>query len=374
MPFICPRLEPLEPRFVLSDAGQPLGPLAWLRLVAQVESVVSSHSTTAPTQSIGAPSVEVHPGQSIQAAVDAASPGTVIFLDPGTYNQTVTISKPDIFLVGLGQPSDGVVLANPGGADNGINVTAQGGGFVLLNVTVQGFDTNGVLLTGVRRFLIDQVTATNDGQYGVFPGLSANGLIARSTASGNSDTGLYVGQSLNVAVLGNRTFGNVNGIEIENSVNARVAGNHSFNNTAGILVDLLPGLTVPVSDNILVEDNVISDNNLRNFGPAGDIASAVPPGTGLIVLGASQTTVQNNIVLGNQKIGIGVASCEILNLFGGGPVIGIEPNPDDTKIQNNLVLGSLLGADLLWDGSGMNNCWMGNTFLTSLAPEPLPGC
>jgi parallel beta-helix repeat protein len=283
---ISPRLhlESLESRIVPNGANQPLDPLTWLFLVEQVEQVASGRSSVPPSQAVSAPSVEVHAGQSIQAAVDAANPGTIIFLDPGTYNQTVNVNKPDIFLVGLGGSGADVMIANPGGASNGINVTASGAGFVLLNVAVQGFDTNGVFLNGVDRFWIDRVTASNDGQYGLFPSHSSNGLIARSTANGNSDTGIYVGQSLNVFVLANTTFGNVNGIEVENAVNVLVASNNSSNNTAGILVDLLPGLDFPFAENVLVENNVVDNNNLANFGPPGDIASAVPSGTGIFVL------------------------------------------------------------------------------------------
>jgi parallel beta-helix repeat protein len=358
----------LEPRFVLSGAGQPIDFLSWLNLTVQAEQAASG-------QAVRAPSIEVHPGQSIQAAVDVAAPGTLILLDPGTYQQAITITKPDIFLVGLGRSgSDGVVITNPGGMDNGINVTAQGSGFALLNLAVRNFGDNGVLLTGVQRFLIDRVIANNDGEYGVFPVHSINGVVTRSSVSGNSDTGIYVGQSANVFLLGNSAFGNVNGIEVENSVNVLVAGNHSFNNTAGILIDLLPGLDFPFAANILVEDNVVQNNNLANFGPPGDIASVVPSGTGILVLGASQTVVQNNLIVGNRTIGVGLLSSAVLTFFGGGPVVGIEPDPMGTTIENNLVFGGFGGADLLWDGSGANNCWLNNLFLTSLSPGPLPTC
>ena len=39
------------------------------------------------------PSLAVHVGDSIQAAVDAALPGTDILIDPGTYTQSVTVAK-----------------------------------------------------------------------------------------------------------------------------------------------------------------------------------------------------------------------------------------------------------------------------------------
>jgi len=60
----------------------------------------------------------------------------------------------------------------------------------------------------------------------------------------------------------------------------------------------------------------------------------------------------------------------------------IEPNPDGTKTVKNLLKGngtvpSLIipfpPVDLLWDGSGTNNCWSNNQFATSY-PSPLPVC
>jgi parallel beta-helix repeat protein len=362
-----PCLELLEDRCALTGLFGLLDPLSWAVLAAQVGRASSGSTPSA----VSAPSVEVHPGQSIQAAVDAAAPGTVIFIDPGTYNQAVTVSKPDIFLAGLGGPG-GVVLANPGGADNGITVNPGAFGFALFNVNVQGFDDNGVLLTGVDLFLISGVTAANDGEYGLFPVFSANGLIANSTTSGNSDTGIYVGQSLDVAVLGNTSHNNDNGIEIENSLHALVAGNRSFDNTVGILVDLLPGLPVTVGGKTLVADNIVSDNNFPNPGAPNDISAIEPTGVGIFVLGTDGTRVDNNLVLGNASVGVGVASVELLELLGGTPVFGIRPNPSHTQVRDNVIFGGGLSVDLLWDGSGHDNVWSGNSFLTSLSLLPFP--
>src|SRR5712692_9860751 len=136
--------------------------------------------------------ITVHPGDSIQAAVDAARPGTVISIEPGTYLQTVTVAKPSIQLIGL-NGRGGVVIENPANADDGIAVTAAGQGFVLENVTVARFADNGVLLTGVKGFRLAHVTAKDDGEYGIFPVFSSNGVIEHSSASGHRDTGIYVG-------------------------------------------------------------------------------------------------------------------------------------------------------------------------------------
>jgi parallel beta-helix repeat protein len=319
------------------------------------------------------PSVEVHPGQSIQAAVDAAAPGTVILLAPGTYAQTVTIDKPGITLAGLGGPS-AVVLTNPGGAANGITVNPGANGFTLLDVTIQGFNSNGVYLSGMQGFMIAGVTANNDGGYGIFPGQVANGLVLGCSTAGNNDTGIYVGQSANVGVLGCTARGNVNGIEVENSINVAALDNISLDNTVGILVDLLPGLSVPFGANTLVANNLVFANNHANFGTPEDIAALEPGGVGIFVLGTTGTTVANNLVLDNLMIGIGLTSSDLLTVLGAGPVTGIQPNPMRTEIRGNTIAGGPFSADLAWDGSGRDNCWMDNQFQTALNLRPFPTC
>ena len=327
--------------------------------------------------------IRVHAGGSIQAAIDAApSTGAAIVVDPGTYANFV-VAKPNIQIVGLSQA--GVVIQKAG-QDNGVVVTSGGSGFSLCNVTVRGFADNGILLQGVDGFVISRVTAQDDGEYGVFPVLSAHGRIEYCTASGHHDTGIYVGESHDVSIFANRTFENLNGIEIENSVNVRALGNNSYNNTAGMLIDLLPGLDVTVCHDILVSGNFIHGNNLANSATGG-IEALVPAGTGILIIGADKVTAQFNVVTGNRFIGIGLVSSTILTALGGISTADIEPDPDGTRILHNVVLGNgtapspiptLLptGADLIWDGSGSDNLWIGNLFGSSFwpgSPLPLPG-
>jgi parallel beta-helix repeat protein len=318
------------------------------------------------------PSIAVHPGQSIQAAVDAAPPGTIILIDPGVYRQSVTLSKPGITLAGRGGPGS-VVLENPGGVPNGITVNPGGDGFGLLNVTVEGFTANGVYLSGIQRFVIAGVTANNDGAYGIFPGLVANGLVLGCSASGNNDTGIYIGQSFNVAALGNTVHDNVNGLEAENSVYVALAGNVSYHNTVGILVDLLPGLTVSTGGNILVTANLVAANNLPNFGSPGDITALESGGVGIFVLGTMGTDVAGNLVLGNHLIGVAVTSSYLLTLLGGVSVSDIQPFSIGIHVRNNTIFGAPFGAELLWDGLGIGDSWSGNLFETSLSLRPFPG-
>ena len=329
----------------------------------------------------------VHTGGSIQAAVDAAAPWQTIFIEGGTYNESIVVNKPGIRLIGLSCfASEKVIIQNPGDGENGITVLDEGDGFVLKNVTVQNFEENGVFLAHVDHFLLSHVVTINNGEYGLFPVFCKFGVVEFCSATGHTDTGIYVGQSDSVSVRYNEAYGNVNGLEVENCSNVAVVKNHSYDNVAGILVVLLPGLTVKTSANILVSENNFEDNNHVNFAdPSEGFEAFVPSGSGVLLVGVDNATIKNNKVLNNNFTGIATVSTVILGSLAGLPpeAFGdIEPNADGAKITDNLLVNNgsvppsglpLPGVDLLWDGNGTNNCWKNNNYSTSY-PSPLPVC
>ncbi len=331
-------------------------------------------------------SFTVTPGGSIQAAVNAAAPNSVIQIQPGTYNEAVTVNKAGISLIGLtGAAGQEVIINNPGDEEDGISVTDAGDGFVLKNVTVQNFLENGVLLVSVDGFTLSHVTTINNGEYGLFPVFSNNGIIDHCTATGHTDTGIYVGQSSNVSMTFNTVFANVNGLEIENSSHITAEKNHCYDNVCGILSVLLPGLRVKTSTDIVIANNHVHDNNHINFAEPGGFESFVPVGAGILVVGTNNTIVKDNKIRNNNFVGVAVVSTLVLGALAGLPPIAfadIEPNPDGTRvIENDLFRNGaappaglpLPGVDLLWDGSGSNNCWKDNSFSSSY-PGALPVC
>lgn len=148
---------------------------------------------------------------------------------------------------------------------------------------------------------------------------------------------------------------------------------------------LLPGLDVKTSSDVLVARNRVHENNHPNFAPPGDLASFVPTGSGVLVVGADRVTVEQNLVTGNQFTGIGVASTLVLGQLAGLPpeAFGdIEPDPDGDRIVHNRVVGNgsvaspiplIPAADLIFVPAGTGNCWSHNRFETSF-PDPLPRC
>ncbi len=337
----------------------------------------------------GKPSIVVHKGESIQAAVTKARKNAIIFIEPGVYKEAIVVSKPGIKLIGeFSLTGEEVVIKNPGDGEDGIRVTDEGDGFALVNVTIRGFEDNGIILIGVDNFILSAVKAINDGEYGIFPVHCTNGLVEFCIATGCSDTGIYVGQSSDVKISFNTAYANVNGLEIENSSNVNVTRNQSYDNVCGILIDLLPGKDVKTSNNIYVANNRVYNNNHVNFGDTDEIESSIPTGIGILVLGADQVLIEKNVVNGNSFSGIIVFSTLVLSVIADIPpeqiLADIEPNPDGDKISSNNLYHNgfnppvlpdlpLPGVDLLWDGSGTNNCWSNNIFATSY-PSPLPSC
>jgi parallel beta-helix repeat protein len=148
---------------------------------------------------------------------------------------------------------------------------------------------------------------------------------------------------------------------------------------------LVPGRTIKQSSNIILTKNHVRENNRPNFSLPPEKESVLPSGVGILMIGTDNSVVQDNHVTDNKFTGIALFSSLIIGTLSGLPpeaFADIEPNPDGVKVIGNKVKDNgfnppsglpLPGVDLLWDGSGNNNCWKNNLFATSY-PSPLPAC
>jgi len=356
----------------------------------------------------GAMTIHVHPGHSIQAAVNSAGPGDTVMVHRGTYRLRghscptetghkcgVLIRKGRIRLVGKGK----VVLKPRGDVDEGIAVVGSKKptcvakrsqrlhGSTIKGFRVKGFEDDGVFLYCVDRFRITRVRATGNNEYGIFPSHSVSGRVDHSFASGANDTGIYVGQSRRVEVDHNTSTKNVSGFEIENSSRVRDHHNVATGNTGGILSFTLPNLDVKSNHDNRIDHNRIRKNNKKNtcVDPS-DAVCAVPSGTGILLAAADTNQVQSNRVTSNRSYGIGVVNYCIAQSLSASDCakLDIEPNPDANGIVTNRVTGngfnpdlppafSVFAKDLAWDTTGKENCWSKNVFGTSF-PSSLPAC
>ncbi len=358
----------------------------------------------------------VHPGESIRAAIARARPGDRVQVLPGVYREgaagdlnALTITLDGIELVGVPSRRHPVVLENAGGQSYGVWVSpadsagpgpeaddehppcglsgASLRGFSLSGFTVRGFAKHGVHLACVDGFAITGNVSDGNAVYGLFPVVSREGVMSRNEVMNTgSDAGIYVGQSDDVLISGNRAHDNLLGIEVENSRRCSVVGNEVAGNTFGLFVDILPFLERKTQETTLVAGNRVFENNRPNTAEPGDLLSFLPSGVGILLAGADTTSVSDNTVHGNQFVGIGVVSlCTGFALAGtlcSG--LDIDPDPDGNRIVGNTVTGNgtvptgipaldALRADLAWDGTGAGNCWKSNSFDTSVPPV-LPAC
>ena len=275
-------------------------------------------------------------GGSIQAAVDAARPGDVIFVPPGTYRESVTVLKDNITITG---PRTAIIDAS--NFANGIHVGAAHfspgpnpvcpatavRNFALSGLTIQNAGQNGIFLSGVDGYSVVGGSFVSNGDYAVYPSCSENGRILNTYAQGGEDTCLYVGNDVAVSLAGNYATGCTVGVQIVNSSEVSVKGNTFQGNTAGILAIVDPLNPRTGTDKVLIENNVVEDNNRPNESTEGDL-QMIPAGTGIMNVGGDGFTIRNNTVRGNNTFGVAT----LFNpLFRQDP--RIEPNPDNNKVR-----------------------------------------
>ena len=278
----------------------------------------------------------VNPGDSIQAAVEAAQPGDTIRVMPGTYSETVYIDKDDIHLVGVIQQGERATMDGLGKLNDAI--LYSGNNVVIENFRITKYKGNGIMGQAGNNFEIRNNVIIDTGIYGIFPQLGTNGLVEHNVVSGIEDAAIYIGMSDNIHVAHNEVFDNVAGIEIENSRHAVVENNIAYNNTGGILAFVTPGLPIKTTEDVIIRNNFVLDNNTANFGAPGSIVSGIPAGTGILIMAADDVIIEGNIISGNKTAGI------IINDHSFATTITMDvesdPNSDRTMILDNVMLNN----------------------------------
>ena len=307
----------------------------------------------------------VEPGERIQDAVDAARPGDEVVVRPGVYHETLTLDLSGITLTG--QVVDGERAVLDGRGDLADGIIGSGSDLTLQGFTIRDYTANGVMINLGTRIVFRDLHLESTGLYGVYPVEVVGVLIEGCSVTGARDAGLYVGQSKDIVVRGNRAYGNVTGIEIENSLDAVVEDNDVYDNAGGILVFGLPNNPSKISRGCRVAGNRVVDNNHENFGDPGSIVSGVPSGTGIMILAGDDVEVTGNEIRGNDSFGVAVVGLD--SHFGAGSVYDLDPHPERCFIHGNAMASNggkaaavvtdagYDGADLLWDLSGADNSW-----------------
>jgi parallel beta-helix repeat protein len=338
---------------------------------------------TAPVAS--ATVFHVHPGESIQAAIDAASPGDTIKVARGVFHENLTITTSGITLRGRGPNQQGTVLmpaATPtpsvcaseeDGEVHGICIagafdpeTGDLGdpvvGTTVEGMLVDGFSGFGVILLNAKHSTVADVQARKNEGYGI-SGFVLSGIkLLHNWAHDNVEPGFYVGDSpnANARIIGNRADHNEIGIFLRDSSHGVVRQNKVHDNCAGIVV-LETGAPDPAG-HYRLKNNLVRRNTQACEGEPEEGEPGLS-GIGIALAGADGVLVKHNQVRGNKPTGDSLVSGGIVVFSTADPSIGGD-DPNDNRIVGN-SLHNNEPFDILWDGTGVGNLFEGNSCNTS---------
>lgn len=310
----------------------------------------------------------VHPGESIQKAVDAARPGDSIFVLAGTYHESVNITK-RLTLRGAGTttviapPAPGTARADNACAASGNGICVIGAAEKTLDrvsirsLTVKGFKKSGIWATRTDRMRVERVIAEKNGTWGIAQERSTRGVFRSNTARDNAESGIFLANTidreggatdtLGAVVRDNTLTGNRIGVTVRRVRNLSVNDNVLTGNCGGVFVVGDEG--DPGAGDMTIRGNRIHANNkfCRGNSRLPDIQ-----GAGIVLTGAEETVIRGNSVRDN--VGTAPISGGIL-LFKS--FVGAQNT--DNVVKDNVVTGNK-PADLANQGTGSGNTFLGN--------------
>ncbi len=342
----------------------------------------------APSATAGV--IHVHPGHSIQAAIDSASPGDVIVVARGTYRENLTITTDHLTLRGAAGkaapllkpasvPTESVCV-DPEAPDevDGIcvfgefdPVTGEFGapvvGTTIKGFRIDGFSGFGILLLNAKRSTVTHTVASNNGSYGISGFVLSGVRFQHNVAHHNAEPGFYIGDSphAKAVVRDNRAYKNVGpegfGFLFRDSSMGVVRNNRAWGNCVGmVFVDT--GENPDPLSRWTVKNNVLAHNNASCEGEE----EGAPPtsGVGIAVLGGDRVVLSHNRVFGNRPSGPsafqgGIAIASAVPLGGA--------DPTHNLVVKNHAFGNA-PVDVFYDGSGSGNVFRRNHCGSSSPP------
>ncbi|MFN3985345.1 MAG: nitrous oxide reductase family maturation protein NosD [Rhodocyclaceae bacterium] len=299
-----------------------------------IASPVDAAAVDAP---VATDTLRIEPGQSIQAAIDAAAPGDVIEIARGRYTENLRIEKP-LTLRGVARPT-----ISGGLSGHTIFVTAE-------DVTLEGL------------IVADSGDSLRDQNAAIYLHPGAHRAVVRDSVVVNSLFGLWIEKADDVVIERNTITGKRdyrspmrgNGIQLYNSQRARIVDNEiSFVRDA---------LYVDVSHDALFQRNRLHHsrygthymNSYRNLWEDNDVWMNRG---GLALMEVRWQTVRNNRAWANSDHGIMlrtiVDSVVENNVVAGNQRGFFIYDAEYNTLRGNLVVDNIVGMHV-WAGSKNN--------------------
>jgi hypothetical protein len=300
----------------------------------------------------------------IQAAVDAARPGDLVRIAPGTYREDVVVPAAKADIVIRGDDRNRVVLdGGDGRRQEGFAVHASG--VAIENLTVRGYGSDAILFASPRGaekpidgWRVTYVTVANDGMHGVDAVGSRGGLVEHVLASGHAGAGLRIGrcQPCDALVTDSVAQRGLTGLEaVDAGGNVVVAKSQFRDNRIGVMLVTEGGDDGLHQQDTAVVGNVIADNDNRRAAGRGDAF-----GIGVLVRGARRDGLARNLITGHPGAGVLLTSSD-------------EAPAQEISVQGNLLRHNgidLAVAPRAGQRTSRGSCFAQNRFTTS-RPEDI---
>ncbi|MDH6124965.1 right-handed parallel beta-helix repeat-containing protein [Kitasatospora sp. GP82] len=320
----------------------------------------------------------VHPGESIQQAINAARPGDTVQILAGTYRESVVVTTSELTLRGAGEAT----VISPGPDTQSGNACARAGhglcvtgasahpvtGLRIESLTVAGFTKNGINAVGTDRMTIRHVLARDNGQQGISQEKSTRAVVRGNEARGNGQAGVFLANlsdgegpaidTQGTVIAENRLSDNRLGVVVRRARVLSVESNVITGNCGGVFI--VGDENVPRAGALTVRQNFVSANN--KYCPPNPRLDAIQ-GTGILLTGAEDTLVTGNRVeenVGSTSMSGGIV---LFHSFVGTPNARIT-------VSNNAVLGNG-PSDVANRDTGVGNSFTRNQCRVS---EPAGQC
>ncbi len=193
--------------------------------------------------------VYVNSTDSIQTAVNNAGSGDVIIVRPGTYTESIRITKQNLVIKSeTGKPEDTIIKANPN--TSAFYVRAR-------NTTISGFKIESAE-TGIYMLECSDCTITNNylsnNKLGISLSNSNNNEISENKANSNTFHGIQLLNSEGNKLLNNSLTLNERGINHLNSKKSQISGNNVSNNREF-------GMWISYSNNNIISGNIANETS-----------------------------------------------------------------------------------------------------------------